>query len=56
MVLKYVKSSKICVWSAELDRAEQGYSEQDHAELNQGLHRHIMPNLCSSELLCSREG
>jgi hypothetical protein len=41
-ILKYIGSSYICVWSAELDHAKPDYSEQDHVELNQGLHHRII--------------
>jgi len=50
LALKYVSSSDIHIWSAELDRGKLDLSEPDHAEPNQGLHHQIMCDLHSSEI------
>jgi hypothetical protein len=38
LMLKYMRSSQICVVSAKLEHVKPDYSEQDHVEPNQGLH------------------
>jgi hypothetical protein len=54
LVLKYAKSSQICVRSAELDHGKLDRSQLDHAEPNQGLHHQIImwiPQMFQNNLL-----
>jgi len=51
-LLKYVRSTYICIWSTEPDRAKLECSEPDHAQPNQGVHNQIIKwDLHSSEIL-----
>jgi len=56
LVLTYVRSCEICVWSTEPDHAKPDHSEPDCVEPNQGLHcQIIMWDLCSAGIQCPIE-